>query len=187
MRTRPMTTSAFKKLNSYLLMANARTAGSLTIFSAYYLKRVVEQLAKSCSGNVKIVLIGLGGRRLSNQLEGLKKLCRKLTRWNDDIEIKLAFVKWLFHTKLYMFGDEEVCIGSANATQSGSNGRNEEALLRISPIPKSVLNYTRVPCGRVHSHLSDRTLQSTPLSTFFRTPLPYYKPYAQLLLTLNPL
>ncbi len=167
------------------LVERASYSDSVTIVSAYYASSVVERIARACKGSVKIVLNGLGGRRLDIQLQQLEELRDRLSETSESVSIKLAFAKGIFHPKLYMFDNKEVWIGSANATNAGLNGKNEEILTRTSPIPQSVLSYSRSLWSRAKT-LEECHNVVNSLIGFFRTGLLYYKPYMQLQLTVNP-
>ena len=77
----------------------AKDADSVTVLSAYYVPRVLETIAGACRGDVKIVLNGLGGRRLNKQVRELEKLQDKLRRRSRSAKIRLAFAEGVFHTK----------------------------------------------------------------------------------------
>ena len=59
-------------LNS--LAGMAKDADSVTILSAYYVPDVLKTIAGACRGDVRVVLNGLGGRRLDKQAAELGKL-----------------------------------------------------------------------------------------------------------------
>ena len=166
----------------------AKDADSVTVLSAYYVPKVLETIAGACRGDVKIVLNGLGGRRLNKQVRDLEKLQDKLRRRSRSAKIRLAFAEGVFHTKLYVFGTKRgavAWIGSANATKAGLNGRNEEVLVRMEPTPHSVLDYADSAWSRAMPVKRCRQKVSS-LIAFFRTGMLYYKPYATLQMTLNP-
>ena len=166
----------------------AKDADSVTILSAYYVPDVLRAIAGACRGDVKVVLNGLGGRRLATQVKELRSLQEELRERSRSAEVQLAFAEGLFHTKLYLFGrgSESVAwIGSANATRAGLNGRNEEVLVRVTPVPRSVLAYVESAWSRAVPVLScPEAVNSLP--DFFRTGMLYYKPYAILQTTINP-
>ena len=166
----------------------AKDADSVTILSAYYVPDVLRAIAGACRGDVKVVLNGLGGRRLATQVKELRSLQEELRERSRSAEVQLAFAEGLFHTKLYLFGrgSESVAwIGSANATRAGLNGRNEEVLVRVTPVPRSVLAYVESAWSRAVPVLScPEAVNSLP--DFFRTGILYYKPYAKLQTTINP-
>ena len=177
--------ASLENFNIDKLIEVARSTSSVTIFSAFYRVDTLEQIANACSGDVKIVLNGSRGSSLAEQVCELEELRDRIYKRNRSVQIKLAFAKGLFHSKLYLFGRREVWIGSANATESGLNGGNEEVLLRLSPVPPSVSNYVRSVLARAESIETHQSVVNS-LIAFFRTGLLYYKPYAQLQLTLNP-
>ena len=81
--------------------------------------------------------------------------------------------------------DAVAWIGSANATRAGLNGRNEEVLVRVSPVPRSVSAYVESAWSRA------MPVECCPgavnsLTAFFRSGMLYYKPYATLQMTVNP-
>ena len=166
----------------------AKDADSVTILSAYYVPDVLRAIAGACRGDVKVVLNGLGGRRLATQVKELRSLQEELRKRSRSAEVQLAFAEGLFHTKLYLFGrgSESVAwIGSANATRAGLNGRNEEVLVRVTPVPRSVLAYVESAWSRAVPVLScPEAVNSLP--DFFRTGVLHYKPYAILQTTINP-
>ena len=169
----------------------ARVAGdaaSATILSAYYVQDVLRTIAGACRGDVKIVLNGLGGQRLKEQAADLKELQEELRKQARSAQIRLAFAEGIFHTKLYVFGtgpDAVAWIGSANATKAALNGRNEEVLVRVTPVPMSVSAYVESAWSRaIPVEHCQETVNS--LIAFFRTGRLYYKPYATLQWTMNP-
>ena len=179
-------------LDTAKLRADARGACRATVISAYYVCDVLKDLLDGC-GEVRVLLNGLGGRRLHDQIEELTELERKLKDSNKCAEIKLAFSRGIFHTKLYLFESEYesesiAWIGSANATKAALSGQayNEEILLRLAPAPPSLLAYTE--CAWTDGGtLKDSRPSIDSLTAFFRTGVLYYKPYSRLLrMTYNP-
>ena len=115
----------------------------------------------------------------------MQKTIEKRSR---SAKTRLAFAAGIFHTKLYVFGrgSEAVAwIGSANATKAGLNGRNEEVLVRVAPVPRSVLTYAESAWSRAMPVEGCRQVVNS-LTAFFRTGMLYYKPYAPLQMTINP-
>ena len=126
------------------LAGMAGDADSVTVLSAYYVPDVLKTIAGGCRGDVRIVLNGLGGKRLDAQVVELETLQATLRKRSRSAEIRLAFAEGIFHTKLYVFGggsNAVAWVGSANATKAGLNGQNEEVLVRVAPAPRSVLAY----------------------------------------------
>ena len=166
----------------------AANADSVTIFSAYYVPEVLETIVGACRGSVKVILNGLGGNRLAEQKAELEELQSQLRKKSQRSEIRLAFSEGLFHTKLYLVsaaGDSVAWIGSANATRAGLNGRNEEVLVKLTPVPESVLDYVNYAWKQA-TPIDDCGETVNSLIAFFRTGTLYYKPYATLQMTLNP-
>ena len=170
------------------LRVHAAKADAMTVVSGYYVPGVLQQLLSACSGKARVVLNGLGGRRLTQQVEELEQLQEALDAEAKRIDLRLAFAEGVFHTKLYLFesGSETVAwIGSANATRAGLGGHNEEILVRVSPAPRSVMLYAEsawqraVDLERCRQHVNS-------LPAFFRTGTLYYPPYVVLQKTLNP-
>ena len=175
-------------VNENSLQRMAADADSVTVFSAYYVEDVLGDIGKACRGEVRFLLNGLGGKRLADQKRDLLKLQTHLQEQSREVEIRLAFAKGLFHTKLYLFSqgsDTVAWVGSANATKAGLNGRNEEILVKLAPAPDSVLNYV---CSAWKRAMPVQCVQQTVTSLvdFFRTGVLYYKPYTTLPMTLNP-
>ena len=175
-------------VNEESLAELAADADSVTILSAYYVPDVLRVIAGACRGDVKIVLNGLGGKRLNEQTKELKALQETLRKRSQSAEVRLAFAEGIFHTKLYLFGRESgsvAWIGSANATEAGLNGRNEEVLVRVTPVPDSVLAYVDSAWSRAMPVECDQG-EVNSLIAFFRTGMLYYKPDGTLPWTINP-
>ena len=181
-------------LDTDKLHDDARGACRATVISPYYACDVLKDLLDGC-GEVRVLLNGLGGRRLDDQIKELTELKQKLKDSNKCAEIKLAFSRGIFHTKLYLFESESEAesiawIGSANATKAALSGQayNEEILLRLAPAPPSLLAYAK--CAWIHGRtrtLEDSRPSVDSLTAFFRTGDLYYKPYSrQLRMTHNP-
>ena len=177
-----------ENFNKNSLAAMAADADSVTVLSAYYVPEVLETVVGACRGDVRVVLNGLGGRRLNKQAKELEELQTKLRKRSRSAKIRLAFAEGIFHTKLYVFGtglDAVAWIGSANATKAGLNGRNEEVLVRMEPAPQSVVDYAESAWSRATPVKRCRQKVNS-LIAFLRTGVLYYKPYATLQMTLNP-
>ena len=178
-------------LDTDKLHDDARGACRATVISPYYACDVLKDLLDGC-GEVRVLLNGLGGRRLDDQIKELTELKWKLKDSNKCAEIKLAFSRGIFHTKLYLFESESesesiAWIGSANATKAALGGQtyNEEILLRLAPAPPSLLAYAE--CAWTNGQtLEDSRPSVDSLTAFFRTGDLYYKPYSTLPMTLNP-
>ena len=180
--------SGAEHVDEHSLAEMAEDAESVTILSAYYVPDVLKTIAGACRGDVRIILNGLGGKRLNAQAEELEALQAELRQRSRCAEIRLAFAEGIFHTKLYLFdrgSDTVAWIGSANATKAGLNGRNEEVLVRVAPAPRPVLAYVESAWSRATPvECCVRAVNS--LTAFFRTGMLYYKPYATLQMTINP-
>ena len=175
-------------VNENSLAELAADADSVTILSAYYVPDILQTIAGACRGDVRIVLNGLGGRRLIEQAKELESLQATLRERARSAEIRLAFAEGVFHTKLYEFGtgsNAVAWIGSANATKAGMNGRNEEVLVRVAPVPGSVSAYVESAWSRAMPVECCQGAVNS-LIAFFRTGMLYYKPYATLQWTMNP-
>ena len=177
------------QLDTDKLRADARGACRATVISAYYVCDVLKDLLDGC-GEVRVLLNGLGGRRLDDQIEELTELARELQYSNEYAEIKLAFSRGIFHTKLYLFESETesvAWIGSANATKAalGAQAYNEEILLRLVPAPPSLLAYAEGAWTNGQM-LEDSRPSVNSLTAFFRTGDLYYKRIPELRMTLNP-
>lgn len=176
-------------LDTDKLRADARDACRATVISAYYVCDVLRELLDGC-GEVRVLLNGLGGRRLDDQIEELTELARELQDSNGYAEIKLAFSRGIFHTKLYLFESETesvAWIGSANATNAalGAQTYNEEILLRLAPAPSSLRKYAE--CAWINGQTLEGSRPPVDsLAAFFRTGNLYYKPYSTLPMTYNP-
>ena len=177
------------QLDTDKLRADARGACRATVISAYYVCDVLKDLLDEC-GEVRVLLNGLGGRRLDDQIDELAGLEKDLQDSNEYAEIKLAFSRGIFHTKLYLFESEAesiAWIGSANVTKAalGEQAYNEEILLRLVPAPSSLRNYAE--CAWTNGQtLEDSRPSVDSLTAFFRTGDLYYKPYSTLPMTFNP-
>ncbi|MDD9982297.1 MAG: hypothetical protein OXU81_13215 [Gammaproteobacteria bacterium] len=185
---RSETGGVIHQLDVQTLRREAAGAERVTAVSAYYVPKVLRDLLGACHGEVRIVLNGLGGQRLEDQVKELEKLQEYLAERTTCASIRLAFADGVFHTKLYLFetGAEAVTwIGSANATVAGLSGHNEEVLIRVSPAPRSVRLYAeRAWMQGVDLECCRQRVNSLP--AFFRTGTLYYQPYAVLQKTYNP-
>ena len=157
--------------------------------SAYYVPKMLKQLLRQCT-DVRVLLNGLGGRRLDDQRKELRKLERKLKKANKSAEVRLAFSRGIFHPKLYLFKTTTgwvAWVGSANATEAalGKQSQNEEILLRLEPAPPSLLAYSE-SVWKNGSRLKDCRPPVNSLPAFFRSGDLYYKPYATSPMTFNP-
>ena len=178
------------QLNLECLRKDAKRADRVTVVSGYYVRRVLKKLVGECRGNVRVILNGLGGRRLEAQRKELTELQESLQRRNKRTRIRLAFSKGIFHTKLYLFETKAppktvAWVGSANATAAALKGHNEEILLRLDPAPPSVVEYAK-SAWKHGRKLDDCRQPVNSLHAFFRTGVLYYKPYAVLQTTFNP-
>ena len=176
------------RLDHTQLQRDVNRAKRVTVITAYYGERLLEELLVACRGRVRVVVNGLGGRRLEDQRKRLKQLTEHLRTKSNNVEIKLGFSEGIFHPKLYIFehpSNSAVWIGSANATAAALRGHNEEILMRISSIPASVADYAK-QVWKSAKPLEDCVVPVNSLIAFFRTGLLYYKPYALLPKTINP-
>ena len=133
-----------RRLDIDALRKDAREAERTTVISAYFAPAALNKLLGACSGMIRVVLNGLGGRRLKAQVQELKRLQIAFGAHSRSTEIRLGFADGIFHTKLYLFekrGQAVAWLGSANATAAGLLGHNEEVLGRLSPVPSAVLDY----------------------------------------------
>lgn len=172
------------RLNADKLRAAARGACRATVISAYYVCDVLKDLLDGC-GEVRVLLNGLGGRRLEDQIKELANLEQELRDSKECAVIKLAFSRGIFHTKLYLFESETesvAWIGSANATEAALGGYNEEILLRLAPAPRTLLDYAECAWANGRT-LEDSRPSVDSLTAFFRTGILYYKPYSTLPMT----
>ena len=170
------------------LAREAADADRTTVVSAYYAPNVLRELLGGCRGEVRVVLNGLGGRRLEGQVRELGQLREKLGRSSKRAGVRLAFAEGVFHTKLYLFerGLQSVAwIGSANATGAGLNGHNEEVLIRIAPAPASVTTYAASAWER-GMELEACRQHVNSVAAFFRAGTLYYAPYGVLRKTHSP-
>ena len=177
-----------RRLDLDSLREDAKEAKQATVIAAYYSTDTLKTLLGACGGGVRVIVNGLGGRRLRTQVEDLKRLQTMLQSDSRDAEVRLGFVDGIFHTKLYLFekGDQAVAwLGSANATAAGLLGHNEEVLARLSPAPAAALEYAERAWCQV-SRLETCRAQVNSLTAFYRTGMLYYRPYALLQKTFNP-
>ena len=70
------------QLNLECLRKDAKRADRVTVVSGYYVRRVLKKLVGECRGNVRVILNGLGGRRLEAQRKELTELQESLQRRN---------------------------------------------------------------------------------------------------------
>ena len=178
-----------RKLDTGVLRDDIRSARQVTVISAYYVPKFLKNLLRQCT-DVRVLLNGLGGRRLADQIKELHKLERKLQNSTRNAEIRLAFSRGIFHTKLYLLETRAgpvAWVGSANATEAalGKQYQNEEILARLEPSPPSLLAYTESVWNN-GKRLNDCRPSVNSLPAFFRTGDLYYKPYVSNPMTFNP-
>ena len=107
---RPRGDSATNDVQTFTIQNLAKacaTAHKATDVSAYYSEKVLSELLKKCRGDVKVLLNGLGGERLKDQVTKLKELSKKLAR-HSKVEVRLGFAEGMFHTKLYLIEGRNV-------------------------------------------------------------------------------
>ena len=84
-----------------VLLSAAHGAESMTIISAFYDLQWCEKLILNCGiKHVRLVVNGLGGRRLRGQREELRKLKRSAEKKRVVLDVRLAFAPGIFHSKL---------------------------------------------------------------------------------------
>ena len=91
-----------RQLDTDAFRDDIQAARRITVISAYYVPRMLRRLLRQCT-DVRVLLNGLGGRRLDSQRKELRKLERKLQKVNKSAEVRLAFSRGIFHPKLYLF------------------------------------------------------------------------------------
>ena len=170
------------------LRQDGKDAKQTTVISAYYSVDTLKRLLGDCRRSVRVILNGLGGRRLQAQVEELEGLQKALRAHSRKSEVRLDFADGVYHTKLYLFekADQPVAwLGSANATAAGLSGHNEELLARLSPAPSVVLEFAERAWCRAFELEACRAPVCS-LTAFYRTGMLYYKPYALMQKTFNP-
>ena len=199
--SRPTTTTAelystgrfgiARQLDVEAFRDDIQAACRVTVISAYYVPKLLRRmLRQNTDVRVRVLLNGLGGRRLDSQRKKLQKLEKNLRKVNKSARVRLAFSRGIFHPKLYLFetrGGWVAWVGSANASEAalGEQSQNEEILLRLEPAPPSLLAYSE-SVWRDGSRLDDCRPSVNSLPAFFRTGDLYYKPYATNPMTFNP-
>ena len=205
-----------ERLEIERLREDAKKAKQATVISAYYDTGTLKELLNACSSDVRVVVNGLGGRRLKAQVKELAKL-QKALQGSSRVQIKLSFsgsgdgrrgpfdgagmAHSVFHPKLYLFkdatGNSVAWLGSANATATGIPsgkdteevpylGHNEEILARVSPAPSAVIKYTKQAWRTARKLEEPLVAPVNSLTAFFRTGTLYYKPHAHLRKAFNP-
>ena len=179
-----------RKLDTDAFRDDIQNARRVTVVSAYYVPKMLKRLLRQCTADVRVLLNGLGGRRLDDQIRKLKKLERKLRKADRKARVRLAFSRGIFHPKLYLFKTTAgwvAWVGSANATGAalGNRYQNEEILLRLEPAPPSLLEYSK-SVWKYGKRLNDCRPPVDSLPSFFRTGDLYYKPYVTNPMTFNP-
>lgn len=183
-----LATPDVNRLDLSKLSAEARDAERTTVISAYYVESVIDNLLGGCKGEIRLIVNGLGGRRLDAQVKKLKSMQAWFLEAGADVEIRLGFSQGVFHTKLYLFENNDsvaAWIGSANATRAGFFGHNEEVLLWVSPPSRAIMSYVQ-SAWDTSCKLDECQSKVNSLTAFYRTGTLYYKPYAQLQKTCNP-
>jgi hypothetical protein len=173
------------------LHSAARGAECMTIISAFYDLKWCDQLILGCGvKHVRLVVNGLGGRRLKSQREELRELKRNAARKRICLDVRLAFAPGIFHSKLILVEHARHSvgfIGSANATAAAME-RNEEIMLRVTGDLADLIEYADRICDHHSVDAAEEAHEELPKSlvTFFRTGSLYFKSTTSLQLTLNP-
>jgi len=154
----------------------------LWLASAYYDCAFIEFVLDSFpAGHLQLVVNGLGGLRLRDQVDELGEL---QSRYSPRLEVKLIFEAPLFHSKVYILqkgSNYTVLIGSANATTAAID-ENEEIMVRIDGDTTAFQEYYDNVWASA-KNITHASLQNPVVKTriaFFRTGLLYFKPSATL-------
>jgi hypothetical protein len=182
---------ALYRLTDEVLRSSARGARSLTIISAFYdLQWCREFIAAAKVNHVRLVVNGLGGRRLVQQKSELRELKGDVSELGIQLDVRLAFAPGIFHSKLILMKHAKHTvgfIGSANATTAAMQ-RNEEIMLRIGEDLTDLVDYADRICSEYSVDADADAEEKAPdnLVAFFRTGSLYFKSITSLQLTLNP-
>ena len=174
-----------------VLQSAARGAESMTIISAFYDLKWCERFILNCGvKHARLVVNGLGGRRLRDQREELRALKRTAARKRISLDVRLAFAPGIFHSKLILIEHTRGAvgfIGSANATTAAME-HNEEIMLRVTGELVDLIEYADRICETHSVDAAEEMAEVVPKSlvTFFRAGSLYFKSTTSLQLTLNP-
>jgi hypothetical protein len=183
---------AVKRLSFESLAAELTGSSSVSIASAYYDKRFFKRFFQAGKAterldSVRIVVNGLRGRRLNEQLSELSRIAKDLSSRCGDVEVRLVFGEAIFHPKLFLFSkpDESVAlVGSANATEAAMT-LNEEILVRISEGTEPLQRYfDRI--WETAQRLGEQEYTAKTLVNFFRTGVIFFRQQTALQMTVNP-
>jgi HKD family nuclease len=188
--------SSVEKLSTKWMLDHFDGADHIAISAGFYDANFVETLfpINNSIQSVRLLFNGLGGQRLKEQRNELKKLEIDLRKSVQDVEIRLAFAPGLFHTKLFLITENDLThalVGSANATcaafgQNEEMARNEEILVALPDAGALVGYFNTAWDGKQTKKLDDISISAKSLIAFFRTGILYFKPVATLSTTINP-
>ena len=177
-----------KQFSIQNILATADNADELDIAVAYYSFAALDELLSATRAKkIRLVVNGLGGIRLKEQVEELSELSKNLSN-SKDIEVRLAFSEGIFHPKLYLIKGKEVMawIGSANASDSAlKTGRNEELMVKINAASPLVSYFEEVWIKAKGLLIEEPEIGS--LEGFFRTGVLFFKSHSTLGTTYNPI
>jgi hypothetical protein len=179
------------KLSVTWLGARVAKARDIFLAAAFYDIPFCEALlAHAGTGvqRVRLLFNGLGGARLLAQRDELMSLREHLRKRLSAVDVRLAFVPGIFHTKLLWLRTtrtRRAFIGSANATMAAMTV-NEEILVEVEAEGAIESYVERIWAAATPITELDGRLTARSLVAFFRTGSLYFKPTTTLSTTLNP-
>jgi hypothetical protein len=170
-----------KRLTDKKLFEWSQDASEITIFSAYYSIKFLQNYLSQIKNNKKLkkiifVFNAFGGLRLSQQVDELKGLQEEFN--NLVLDIYLNSSSQIFHTKLYGFKTNNETytwlVGSANLSFGGFEN-NEEILYRATDT-NIERTYVDEVIDKSDSIKEDIKPGINNLVNFFRDGVLYHKP-----------
>lgn len=187
-----------KALSLDAITPDLKRSERISIISAYYstdfIKKILSKVNKTKRKKciLKLVVNGLSGQRLHEQIKDLKTLKTSLSTMGFcDISILINRETALCHTKLYYIKNDKGSVwlaGSANASNSAFQ-RNEEILIKSKSYINNIKRYISYVIDDSVT-IEDVDLENTAESNiigFFRTGSIYFKPSNQLSFTFSEL
>ena len=179
-----------RKLDIHVLRDDAQDARRATVVSAYYVPKMLKRLLRK-SADVRVLLNGLGGRRLDDQI----KDCRS-SSGNSRRRTRTRKSSWRFPEGSSTLSctcsrpEPDRSPGSAPPTlrmpRTANHPKTRRSCLRLEPAPPPLLAYAESAWNDAGRSIGDCRPRIDSLPAFFRTGDLYYKPYVANPMTLNP-
>ncbi|MCE9572524.1 MAG: phospholipase D family protein [Deltaproteobacteria bacterium] len=186
--------AGFAPLSVDALRFELKGVRALSIASAYYdvgffrALLLADGKPSETLDEIRIVLNGLSGSRLAQQVRELEEIQNELQSVYTKAEVRLAFARSIFHPKIFLLRRRDsraALVGSANATTAAMT-ENEEILLRIRDGIEGLEAYFAHIWEVKAERLGSRCPQVRSLLNFLRTGRLFFKTSTTFQMSFNP-